>query len=166
MVTRSTSRTLGSANVAIVDITEPARARVTATVGTDPHPNDLALTRDGRLFVSCGNTNNVIAFDLKTHQRLEVVSTALEPKAPAGSTPNALALSPDGTLLYAANADNNSVAVIDIADRGKARPLGFIPTGWYPTMLASSADGNKIADDESDVRDAGIAVRSWRFPRA
>jgi hypothetical protein len=51
------------------------------------------------LFVSCGNTNNVIAFDLKTRQRLEVIDTALGPKAPAGSTPNSLALSPDGKAL-------------------------------------------------------------------
>src|SRR5262245_26825807 len=86
--------TLGGASVAIVDVSEPASARVTATLATDPHPNDLAVTADGRLFVSCGHTNNVIAFDLKTRERLEVISTALGPRAPAGSTPNSLALSP------------------------------------------------------------------------
>lgn len=120
---------LGDATVAIVDITDPDRPAVAATLATDPHPNDLLLTPDGRLFVSCGNTNNVIAFDLKTSLRLEVISTALGPKAPAGSTPNSLALSPDGETLYVANADNNSVAVFDVEERGKSRPLGFLPTG-------------------------------------
>ena len=135
---------LGSANVAIVDVSEPSRPTIAATLATDPHPNDVALTEDGRLFVSCGNTNNVIAFDVKSRQRLEVISTALGPKAPPGSTPNSLALSPDGEHLYIANADNNSISVIDIEDRGKSRPLGFLPTGWYPTLVTTSGDGKRI----------------------
>ena len=102
------------------------------------------MTTDGRLFVSCGNTNNVIEHDVKSRQRLEVISTALGPKAPAGSTPNSLALSPDGKRLYVANADNNSVSVIDVENREKSRPLGFLPTGWYPTMVATTADGKRV----------------------
>jgi DNA-binding beta-propeller fold protein YncE len=135
---------LGSANVAVVDVSDPSRPSVTATLATDPHPNDLAVTDDGRLFVSCGNTNNVISLDLKTGQRLEVINTALGPKAPAGSTPNSLALSPDGELLYVANADNNSVAVVEIEERGKSMPLGFIPTGWYPTFVTATRDGRRV----------------------
>jgi WD40 repeat protein len=86
---------LGGASVAIVDVSDPGRPNVTSTLSTDPHPNDLALTADGRLFVSCGHTNSVISFDLKTGQRLEVINTALGPKAPAGSTPKSLALAPN-----------------------------------------------------------------------
>jgi YVTN family beta-propeller protein len=135
---------LGGANVAGIDVRDPNRPAVIATLSTDPHPNDLVLTADDRLFVSCGNTNNVISFDLKTGQRLEVINTALEPKAPAGSTPNSLALAPDGETLYVANADNNSVAVIDVEERGKSRPLGFVPTGWYPTFVTTTADGKRV----------------------
>jgi YVTN family beta-propeller protein len=135
---------LGAANVAIVDVTDPSHPAVTATLATDPHPNDLVVSPDDRLFVSCGNTNNVVVLDLRTRQRLEVISTALGPKAPAGSTPNSLAASPDGKTLYVANADNNSVAVIDIAERGKSKPLGFLPTGWYPTFVTTSADGKRV----------------------
>jgi len=135
---------LGSANVAIVDVSESSQPKIAGTLATDPHPNDVVVTTDGRLFVSCGNTNNVIAFDLKTRQRLEVISTALGPKAPAGSTPNSLALSPDGKRLYVANADNNSVSVIDVENREKTRPLGFLPTGWYPTLVTTSADGKRV----------------------
>jgi YVTN family beta-propeller protein len=135
---------LGSANVAVVDVRDSGQPKIVGTLATDPHPNDVALTPDGRLLVSCGNTNNVIAFDVKTRQRLEVISTALGPKAPAGSTPNSLTLSPDGKRLYVANADNNSVSVIDVEDRGKSRPLGFVPTGWYPTLVTTTADGKRI----------------------
>src|SRR5262249_43129520 len=45
---------LGSASVSVVDVSDPDTPRVTATLPTDPHPNDLAVTSDGRLFVSCG----------------------------------------------------------------------------------------------------------------
>ena len=135
---------LGSANVAIVDVSDPSRPTIEGTLATDPHPNDVVVTPDGRLFVSCGNTNNVMAFDLKSRERLEVIGTALGPKAPAGSTPDSLALSPDGKMLYVANADNNSVAVIDVGERGKSRPLGFLPTGWYPTLVATTTDGKRI----------------------
>src|SRR5262249_36516578 len=83
-------------------------------------------------------------FDLKTHQRLEVISMALGPKAPAGSTPNSLALSPDGRRLYVANADNNSVAVVDVAEPGKSKVLGFMPTGWDPALVTAAPDGNRI----------------------
>jgi YVTN family beta-propeller protein len=135
---------LGSANVAIVDVGTPEHPTVAATLPTEPHPNDVAFTADGRLFVSCGNSNHVLTFDLKTHERLEVVNTALTPKSPAGSTPNSLALSPDGHVLYVATADNNAVAVIDVQERGKSRPLGFLPTGWYPTFVTTTADGSRI----------------------
>jgi DNA-binding beta-propeller fold protein YncE len=135
---------LGSASVSVVDVSDPSQAKVASTLTTDPHPNDLVVTNDGRLFVSCGHTNNVVAFDLMTGKRSEVISTALGPKAPAGSTPISLALSPDQNTLYVANADNNSVSVIAIEDRGKARPLGFLPTGWYPTLVTTSADGRRI----------------------
>ena len=135
---------LGSANVSVVDVSDPNHPQISTTLTTDPHPNDLVVTDDGRLFVSCGHTNNVIAFDLKTGQRVEVISTALAPKAPAGSTPNSLALSPDQETLYVANADNNSVSVIEIEERGKARLRGFLPTGWYPTLVTTTADGKRI----------------------
>ena len=46
--------------------------------------------------------------------------TALFPQAPEGSTPDALAIAPDGETLYVANADNNCVAV----DRHRARRAG------------------------------------------
>ena len=66
---------------------------------------------------------------------------ALYPNAPPGSTPNALALSPDGQRLLVANADNNTVAIVDIEKPGASEVEGFIPTGWYPTGAMFSRDG-------------------------
>jgi len=135
---------LGDASVAMVDVSDSAHPSLTGKLATEPHPNSIALTADDRLFVSCGQTNNVLSFDLKTKQRLEVVSLALGPKAPAGTTPNSIALSPNGEFLYVANADNNSVGVIEVEDRGKSKVKGFLPTGWYPTFVTTTRDGKRI----------------------
>jgi YVTN family beta-propeller protein len=77
-------------------------------------------------------------------KEIEAISTALHPKSPIGSTPNAVALSPDEKTLYIANADNNDVAVVDVAKRGNSEVEGFIPTGWYPTSVRVSKDGKRI----------------------
>ena len=58
--------------------------------------------------------------------------------------PNSLALSPDGELLFVANANNNNVAVFDIEQVGKARSLGFIPVGWFPTSVRVTRDGKTL----------------------
>ena len=135
---------LGGAEVAVIDVAKPDQPTLTGTISTDAHPNDLALRADGVLFVSCGHTNNVVTIDTNTKQRLETVNMALGPKAPAGSTPNSLALSADGKALYVANADNNTVAVVDVENRGKSEVEGFIPTGWYPTLVRLTADGKRL----------------------
>jgi YVTN family beta-propeller protein len=135
---------LGEAAVAKVDVSNPAAPTVVSRFAVEPHPNDLAITADDRIFVSCGNTNHVLAIDLKTGAKMEAISIAPTPKAPVGSTPNALALSADGKQLFVANADNNSVAVIDIAQRGQSRVAGFIPTGWYPTAITATPDGKRL----------------------
>ncbi|MGH9827714.1 MAG: bifunctional YncE family protein/alkaline phosphatase family protein, partial [Blastocatellia bacterium] len=74
----------------------------------------------------------------------ETVKTSINPMDPVGSTPDALALSPDGKTLYVANADNNDVAVINVADKKESAVAGFIPTGWYPSALAISPDGKRL----------------------
>ena len=55
--------------------------------------------------------------------------------APAGNTPNSLTLTPDGQMLFVANADANNLAVFNVSEPGEAKPLGFIPVGWYPTSV-------------------------------
>jgi YVTN family beta-propeller protein len=106
------------------------------------HPNEMVWAKDGRLFVANSGSNEVSV--ISAGSVVETIRTSLDPKAPVGSTPDALALSPDGRKLYVANADNNNVAVVDLSNRAESRVLGFIPTGWYPTAIAASVDGNQI----------------------
>jgi YVTN family beta-propeller protein len=134
----------GGKSVAVVDVSNPSEPKITEQMSTGDHPNDLALSRDGRLFVSCGNSDVVTVLDAASRRPIETIKCSLTPRAPAGSTPNALALSPDGDTLYVANADNNAICVIDVSKRGISKVAGFIPTGWYPSAVLVSPDGKKI----------------------
>ena len=102
------------------------------------HPSAMVL-RGTRLYVASASTDSISIVD--TSER-KVVNTLIDPP-PAGphegSTPNALALSPDGTRLLVAEADNNAVAVFSVAS-GKL--LGRVPVEWYPSALA--VDGRDV----------------------
>ncbi len=133
---------LGAASIAVLDADTLASV---ATLKTGAHPNALLLTIDKkRLFASCGNDDHVYVFDVATEKLSEKIAMRLTPRAPAGATPSALALSPNEKTLYVANSDNNDVAVVDVAKPGHSRVEGFIPTTFYPTMVASSRDGKRI----------------------
>ena len=130
------------ARVAVIDL---ASSRVVALWTTQEHPCEMALTRSGKLlFVANASRNTVSVFDTLAGKPIELISAALYPDAPPGSTPNSLTLSPDERTLYVANADNNMVAVFDVSTPGKSRSLGFIPTGWYPTSVRVTPDGKKL----------------------
>ncbi|HKP76878.1 MAG TPA: alkaline phosphatase family protein, partial [Longimicrobiaceae bacterium] len=77
------------------------------------------------------------------------------PEGPGeGTTPNALALSPDGTRLWVAEGDANAVAAFDLspatsgvaAARGNDRMAGRIPSGWYPTAVLALGDSLLVAN--------------------
>ncbi len=122
-----------SASVSVIDT---AAMKVVASIPVDRNPNDLVLDSEGRLFVACSNDNSVVVIDVKTRLVRERIGTALTPHSPPGSTPNALALDRANKMLFVANADNNDVAVIRVAEAGRSEVLGFIPAGWYPSALA------------------------------
>ncbi len=109
-----------------------------------PHPNEMLLGHDGRLFVAESNLNSVSILDTATGRVTETLSSSLQPNALPGSMPNSLALTPDGTQLFVANANNNNLAVFNVAAPGRARSLGFIPVGWFPTSVRVTRDGRML----------------------
>lgn len=156
----------GSRSVSVINTQKQTHVR-DITVGI--RPNDMALASDGRLFVACSGDNTVHVITTKKLEaageaagptrRLwegtrEIIATALYPQSPEGSTPCALAISPDSRTLFVANADNNAVMVADISgdlteeaqDRGEKISVvnGFIPTGWYPTAVAVTPDNQTL----------------------
>ncbi len=132
----------GKSAVAVIDLKS---GKSEAIWKTESHPTEMALSpREEVLYVACANSNAVVAIETATGRVLETIKTALYPRAPNGSTPDSLALSPDGKVLLAANADNNNIAVIDVTERGRSKPLGFIPAGWYPTSVRLDKSGGQI----------------------
>ena len=124
-----------------VSFFDPETLAETGRVNVGSHPNELLWAKDGRLFVANSGSNTVSV--IRGGSVAETIRTSMDPKAPVGSTPDALALSSDGKRLYVANADNNNVAVIDTSAQ-ESKILGFIPTGWYPTAIAISPDGKQL----------------------
>jgi YVTN family beta-propeller protein len=127
-----------------VSVIDTATNKVIRTLHVGMNPNDMKLSADGRLFVACSNDNTIHVIDTRSLQVIERLSTTLTPLAPEGSTPDALIIDDARKLLYAANADNNSIAVIRIANRAHSSVVGFIPTGWYPAALALNDHGRTL----------------------
>jgi len=125
-----------------VSLLDAKTLKETARVKVGSHPNDLAFAKDGRLFVANAGSNSVSV--IRGGRLVETIKTSFDPKALVGSTPAALAITNDGKRLYVANADNNDIAVVDIANPRESVVLGFIPTTWYPSAVAVSPDGKKL----------------------
>ena len=132
----------GDARVAVVDT---ANNQEVARWKTQEHPNEMLLAHQGKvLYVANANRNTVSVFDTETGKPIETIGTAIDPRAPPGSTPSALALTPDESVLFVANANTNNLAVVNVKDLGGSTPLGFIPTGWYPTSVRVAHDGKTL----------------------
>ena len=120
----------------------------------------MLLAPRGRLYVACANTNEVYVHDADTGAVRERISVALHPKSPPGSTPNALALAPDGSRLYVPNADNNVLAVI-APGAIESRVEGFIPTGCIPRRCRFHPTGGACSSPTEKAR-AAAPTRAGR----
>jgi DNA-binding beta-propeller fold protein YncE len=110
------------------------------------HPTAMLLNpSEDTLYVALANHDAVEAVNLKA--KFGPIRLYFTGFSDRGSTPQAIAISPDGKHLYAASAALDAVAVFEVKplrDLGKAytyyapaeNPLGFIPTEWYPSALA------------------------------
>lgn len=174
----------GSRSVSIIDTEKNSRVR-DLTVGL--RPNDMTVAPDGRLFVACAGDNTVHVIQTKAVEKAaeaasparrlwegtrEVISSSLYPQSPEGSTPDGVAVSPDGRTLFIANADNNNVMVVDISGAlsEEAKRFnekisfvnGFIPVGWYPTAVAVSPDNQTlfVANGKGFASRANVPVKT------
>jgi len=121
-----------SDSVSIIDV---ATGKTTGTVPTGKNPNDMELGPGNRLYVSNGNENTVTVIDTKKRQAIETINVGPTARAPQGSTPNGLTIDRAHKMLFVANADNNCIAVVNIAEEEESLVMGFIPAGWYPSSL-------------------------------
>jgi DNA-binding beta-propeller fold protein YncE len=100
------------------------------------HPSALVASGT-QLYVTLAGSDRVAVVDTKVRKVARYLQDAAPDAPPEGSTPNALAFSSDGKRLLVAEADNNALAVFDVATD---KLLGRIPTDWYPTAVAEVGD--------------------------
>jgi DNA-binding beta-propeller fold protein YncE len=98
------------------------------------HPSALAVSGT-KLYVTLAGSDRVAVVDTKLRKVARYLHDVAPGAPPEGSTPNAVAFSSDGKSLFVAEADNNAVAVVEVAT-GKL--LGRIPTDWYSTAIAET----------------------------
>lgn len=152
---------------------DPNDGAIQARIRVAPHPTGLAwsdrrptpedgaedekdnpATFERRLFVAAANSNDVHVFGVDgsgAMTPLETINTAMTPRMPLGMTPSAVTLSPDQKTLYVVCSDANVLQVVDIS-HPRSRPLGYIPTGWYPTGALTLADGTVIVLNGKGLR--------------
>ncbi len=126
-----------------LDTRNAAKPALLANIVVGAHPAALTLSPDQtRLFVANSLSDTVSVID--TRSNVVVGTILLRPDMARdlpGVTPTGLAMSGDGKMLYVALGDMNAVAVVD----AKAMQLrGYIPAGWYPSMVAVLGDGRLL----------------------
>jgi WD40 repeat protein len=132
----------GGAAVVVIDL---KTNKVDQKLKTQQHPTEMAFgPGEKTLFVACSNSTRVSVLDLEAGKEIETINAAFHPNAPSGNTPCSLNLTPDGKMLFVANADANNVAVFNVAEPRNAKPLGFIPAGIYPTSVRYNSADNRI----------------------
>jgi DNA-binding beta-propeller fold protein YncE len=109
------------------------------------HPCALEMSPDGKtMYVALANRDTVAALNVGGEQFSVkgYFDTRLPKQSYFGAEPEALALSPDGSRLYVANAISDAIAVMDttkltakVAKEGMVEPIGFVPTEWMPMSL-------------------------------
>ncbi|HUP89957.1 MAG TPA: SMP-30/gluconolactonase/LRE family protein, partial [Longimicrobiales bacterium] len=121
----------------VLTVIDPQQGKVLAKIDGGRHPSAMVTTRDkSKLFVVSGSTDRVTIVDTRQRKVIGALQSSNGPGG-EGATPNGLALSADERTLYVAEADNNAIAVWDLAP---ARLKGRIPVEWYPTGVVVAGD--------------------------
>ncbi len=125
--------------VAVVDLHERKLLRKLSVQGS---PYGVAVSPDGGLLAaSRWGLASVELFDTNTWQSVAQI--------PTGTHPNEMTFSPDGKRLFVACANNNTVTVIDVAQRRAIEQINVAlspraPAGSTPNSLALSPDGKRL----------------------
>ena len=150
-----------SGTVARVDLNSGA---VTHSIDVGLHPASLAWDESrSRLYVANSNSDTISVIDTARNALVEHIAIQPFERPVAGVAPEALVLSKDRRHLYVACAGLNAVAVVSLGASGGDRIEGLIPTGWYPTHVALSPDGNYLA--VSTLLGVGSGARKSEKPR-
>lgn len=131
----------GATLTGTVSVIELSSGRLLKEIETGLHPNAIIKNSTGEfVYVSNGNSDNIAVITTKNDHLADRISVRLNGNSDSllGDSPNALALSENGDILYVANGLDNALAVIALSKKcgnsklGKNIVKGFIPTQAYP----------------------------------
>ncbi|MCB2355973.1 YncE family protein [Clostridium estertheticum] len=103
------------------------------------HCNDLSVY-DNKAYVICGDSDDVIVFDLEKKNIVEAI--------PCGNSPHSIYICKKKDLIIVANMNSDSITLIDCAQNGNIKE---IRVGAYPTKAVITPDGNYILVCESNI---------------
>lgn len=105
-------------------------------------PNSVVAT-SRYVYVSNGSNDSISVIDARTGLRVKDIDLTLDPAVDhlRGVIPFGLALSPDHTTLYVAEAGINAIGVIRLTNH---KVIGHIPAAWFPSKLAVSPCGTRL----------------------
>ena len=131
--------------VYILDTTDPSHIALVSKVAGLSEPSAVLLNKAQTvLYVANADSDTISVVDVSTNQARVKATVLLRPAnvvGLSGVSPSGLALSPDEKTLYASLGDFNAVGVVDT---GTDQLSGYIPVGWYPTAVTTSADGHEL----------------------
>jgi YVTN family beta-propeller protein len=143
----------------VLNILDTATNTVTASIAI-PRSAAIAVTRSGAAVYLTGES---LDENGNPHGIVTVIDTttdAITATIPIGQTPQGIAISPTGSLAYAANFDDNDVSVIDTATN---TVTGTIHTGMSPSNIAFNAAGTvawvaNLNDSDVVAIDTGTGI--------
>ena len=131
----------------IIPLHKPASA-----LAGGSHPTALLLNKeDSRLYVALTDRDEIAVIDTSSGRIVSYLSTKLPGQKYGGSDPEYLAFSPDEKTLFSADSISDSVAVFTLSKAGGGKDIkadGFIPTEWYPTVVAAAGKNLLVASDK------------------
>jgi YVTN family beta-propeller protein len=132
----------GDATVSAIDV---ASRSVVAAIKVGDHPSAMAFGPHDFLYVADSNSDAISAIQTSRNREVKRFSLAPYKGAQLSSSPEGLAVSPDGSTLYVANAGADEIVVVDLDPGGEPENVrGRIPTAWYPTSVVTSLDGRTL----------------------
>ncbi len=130
-------------------VSDPEHA-VTSTINVGLSPSDMIISANGKfLYTANANGETVSVISTATDTVCETIPTSPAPGKLAASSPNGLALSPDGNTLYVTLGGDNAIEVLQLGagiggSASKTAIAGLIPTAWFPLAVRTGQDGKTL----------------------
>ena len=159
----------GAASTGTVQVIDPNSGNLIKEIPVGLHPNVIISGKDGRfLYIADANSDRVSVISAASLSVVDDIPVKLVAGNSGfiGDSPNALAISDDGSTLYVANGLDNAVAVIKLGQKassnghGKSAIKGFIPTEAYPGGLLLT--GNRLFVTNLEGEGSRISTKEFK----